>query len=65
MTQIELFAGIGGFGLAGHWAGIKTICQVEIDPFCQKVFRSIVEYEQSSRQNQQSVHASLSPISAT
>jgi DNA (cytosine-5)-methyltransferase 1 len=37
MTQIELFAGIGGFGLAGHWAGIETVCQVEIDPFCQKV----------------------------
>lgn len=39
MTQIELFAGIGNFGLAGHWAGIETICQVEIDPFCQKVLQ--------------------------
>lgn len=37
LKQIELFAGIGGFGLAGHWAGIETVCQVEIDPFCQKV----------------------------
>lgn len=37
MTQLELFAGIGGFGLAGHWAGIETVCQVEIDPFCQRV----------------------------
>lgn len=37
MRQIELFAGIGGFGLAGHWAGIETVCQVEIDKFCQKV----------------------------
>lgn len=37
MTQLELFAGIGGFGLAGEWAGIETVCQVEIDPFCQKV----------------------------
>jgi len=37
MKQIELFAGIGGFGLAGEWAGIETVCQVEIDPFCQKV----------------------------
>jgi len=36
MTQIELFAGIGGFGLAGHWAGIETVCQVEIDPWCLK-----------------------------
>lgn len=39
LTQLELFAGIGGFGLAGHWAGIKTVCQVEIDPFCQKVLQ--------------------------
>lgn len=39
MNQIELFAGIGGFGLAGRWAGIETICQVEIDPFCQKVLQ--------------------------
>lgn len=37
MRQIELFAGIGGFGLAGHWAGIETVCQVEIDKFCQQV----------------------------
>jgi DNA (cytosine-5)-methyltransferase 1 len=37
LTQLELFAGIGGFGLAGHWAGIETVCQIEIDPFCQKV----------------------------
>lgn len=37
MTQLELFAGIGGFGLAGHWAGIETVCQVEIDPFCRRV----------------------------
>lgn len=33
MKQLELFAGIGGFGLAGHWAGIETVCQVEIDEF--------------------------------
>jgi hypothetical protein len=39
MKQIELFAGIGGFGLAGEWAGIETVCQVEIDPFCQKVLQ--------------------------
>lgn len=39
LTQIELFAGIGGFGLAGHWAGIETVCQVEIDPFCRKVLQ--------------------------
>jgi len=39
MKQMELFAGIGGFGLAGRWAGIETICQVEIDPFCLKVLQ--------------------------
>jgi DNA (cytosine-5)-methyltransferase 1 len=39
LTQLELFAGIGGFGLAGHWAGIETVCQVEIDLFCQKVLQ--------------------------
>lgn len=39
MTQIELFAGIGGFGLAGEAAGIETICQVEIDPYCQAVLK--------------------------
>lgn len=37
MKQIELFAGIGGFGLAGEWAGIETVAQVEINDFCQKV----------------------------
>lgn len=30
----ELFAGIGGFGLAGEWCGHETIWQSEIDPFC-------------------------------
>lgn len=37
MKQMELFAGIGGFGLAGEWAGIESVVQVEWDPFCQKV----------------------------
>ena len=37
LRQIELFAGIGGFGLAGRWAGIETVCQVEIDKFCRQV----------------------------
>lgn len=34
---MELFAGIGGFGLAGEWAGIESTVQVEWNPFCQKV----------------------------
>ena len=37
LKMIELFAGIGGFQLAGEWVGIKTIESVEINPFCQKV----------------------------
>lgn len=37
LTLGSLFAGIGGFDLAAKWAGIDTIWQVEIDPFCQKV----------------------------
>lgn len=39
MKQGELFAGIGGFGLAGRWCGIESVFQVEIDPFCQKVLK--------------------------
>ena len=39
MTQGELFAGIGGFGLAGRWAGIEPVFQVEWNPFCQKVLK--------------------------
>jgi DNA (cytosine-5)-methyltransferase 1 len=39
MTHGELFAGIGGFGLAAHWAGIDTLWANEIDPFAVKVLR--------------------------
>lgn len=37
LTHGSLFAGIGGFDLGFEWAGIKTIWQVEIDEYCQKV----------------------------
>lgn len=37
MNILDLFSGIGGFSLAGHWAGYETLQFVEIDPFCQKV----------------------------
>lgn len=37
LTKLSLFSGIGGDDLASDWAGIKTICCVENDLFCQKV----------------------------
>ena len=37
MQMIDLFSGIGGFSLAGHWIGWETVQFVEIDAFCQKV----------------------------
>src|SRR3990172_6257923 len=39
MTHGDLFAGIGGFALAAQWCGIKTIWAVEIDRYCQAVYR--------------------------
>lgn len=37
MNHLDLFSGIGGFSIASHWAGFRTVAFVEIDPFCQKV----------------------------
>lgn len=37
LTMLDLFSGIGGFSLAGHWAGFQTIAFSEIDPFCCRV----------------------------
>ena len=37
LTHISLFSGIGGIDLVAHWAGFRTICFVEIDPYCRKV----------------------------
>ncbi|MFC1924274.1 DNA cytosine methyltransferase [Chloroflexota bacterium] len=37
MTHLSLFSGIGGIDIAAEWAGFKTVCFVEIDPYCQKV----------------------------
>jgi DNA (cytosine-5)-methyltransferase 1 len=35
--MLDLFSGIGGFSLAGRWAGMTTVGFVEIDPFCRAV----------------------------
>ena len=37
MNHLDLFSGIGGFGLAARWAGLKTTAFCEIDSYCQKV----------------------------
>jgi DNA (cytosine-5)-methyltransferase 1 len=37
MRMIDLFAGIGGFSLAAHWVGWRTVQFVEWDPYAQKV----------------------------
>lgn len=37
MRAISLFAGIGGFDLGFQQAGIHTVAQVEIHPFCRRL----------------------------
>jgi len=37
LTHVELFAGIGGFSIAGEWAGFTTVLQVENDDYCNGV----------------------------
>lgn len=39
MQIVDLFSGIGGFSLAGHWLGWDTVQMVEINPFCQEVLK--------------------------
>lgn len=39
LTHVDLFAGIGGFGLALERAGAKTVASVEIDKNCQNILR--------------------------
>lgn len=39
MRVLDLFSGIGGFGLAARWAGFETVAFCEIETFCQRVLR--------------------------
>lgn len=39
LTKLSLFSGILGDDLASEWAGIKTVCCVEKDDYCQKVIK--------------------------
>jgi DNA (cytosine-5)-methyltransferase 1 len=34
---LDLFSGIGGFGLGLHWAGMRLVACCEADPFCRAV----------------------------
>jgi DNA (cytosine-5)-methyltransferase 1 len=36
-THLDLFSGIGGFALAAHWAGFRTVGFCEIEPYAQRV----------------------------
>lgn len=38
-THLDLFSGIGGFGLAAKWNGIETQAFCEIDPWARKILR--------------------------
>jgi DNA (cytosine-5)-methyltransferase 1 len=39
MNELALFAGAGGGILGGHLLGWRTVCAVEIDPYCRAVLQ--------------------------
>ena len=40
LSAISLFSGAGGLDLAAKWAGVRTVCYVENDPYAQGVLMS-------------------------
>lgn len=40
LSAISLFSGAGGLDIAARWAGIRTVCYVEYDPYAQGVLMS-------------------------
>ena len=43
MNVLDLFSGIGGFSLGLERAGFKTVAFCEIEPFCQKVLKMLIQ----------------------
>lgn len=40
MNELALFAGAGGGILGGHLLGWRTVCAVEINPYCREVLKA-------------------------
>ena len=45
LTGLSLFSGAGGLDIAAKWAGIRTVCYVEYDPYAQGVLMSRMREE--------------------
>jgi len=37
LTHLDLFSGIGGFALAAHWNGVRTVGFCEREPYCKQL----------------------------
>lgn len=44
MRLLNLFDGIGGFGLAAKWMGWENVASCEIDPYCRRVLDYWFDY---------------------
>lgn len=45
MRLLNLFDGIGGFGLAAKWMGWENVASCEIDPYCRRVLDYWFDYK--------------------